>query len=228
MGVPVAIVLAGGLIAAALYFGGGGPSTPAGGQVAGNNVANAPLPQETVGAFRPVGPDDHVRGPADARVTILEYSDLECPFCKRFHPVLQQAADEFPADVRWVYRHFPLEQLHSKAPKEAEAAECAGEQGKFWEFIDLVFEVTPGNDGLDLSQLPELAAQAGVANVPQFAACLESGTYADRVAADLADATAAGGRGTPYTIIIGPDGQTVPLPGAVPYAQVKAQIEQLL
>jgi protein-disulfide isomerase len=135
---------------------------------------------------------------------------------------------EYPNDVRWVYRHFPLEQLHAQAPKEAEATECAGEQGKFWEMTDLIYELTPSNDGLDLAQLPIFAQQAGVPNIPQFEQCLSSGKYADKVAADLADATAAGGQGTPYSVLIGPDGTKVPVSGAQPYASVKAAVEQLL
>lgn len=233
MSVPAAIVVAGGLIAAAVYFGGASapaPVVPAVPDQAGSAAAGggSAAQEEAVGEYRPITEGDHIRGAADAKVTILEYSDLECPFCKQFHPVLQQAAEEYPDDVKWVYRHFPLAQLHPKAPHEAEAAECAGEQGKFWEFIDRVFAVTPGNNGLDPAQLPVIAKDIGVANIPQFETCLTSGKYANAVQADAADATAAGGRGTPYTILLGADGQKVPLPGAVPYEQVKAQIEQLL
>lgn len=227
LGVPVAIVVAGGLIAAALYYGGRAPARTAG-EGAGGTEPAGEVAGETVGEFRAVDASDHVRGAANAKVTMIEYSDLECPFCKRFHPTLQQAVDEFPNDVRWVYRHFPLEQLHSKAPKEAEATECAGEQGKFWEMVDLIFEVTPANDGLDLNELPKLAQQAGVANAQQFQECLDSGRYAERVAKDLADAEAAGGRGTPYTVLVGPDGKKVPVSGAQPYASVKAAIQELL
>lgn len=227
LGVPVAIVIAGALIAAALYYGGRSPAQTAGEREEGTEAAGE-VAGETVGEFRPIDAGDHVRGAANAKVTMIEYSDLECPFCKRFHPTLQQAVDEFPNDVRWVYRHFPLEQLHSQAPKEAEATECAGEQGKFWELVDLIFEVTPANDGLNLDELPKLAQQAGVANVQQFQDCLASGKYADRVAKDLADAEAAGGRGTPYTVLVGSDGKKVPISGAQPYASVKAAIQDLL
>jgi protein-disulfide isomerase len=228
IGVPVAIVIAGGLIAAALYFGGGsrgGAGAPDGAVLpdAAPDAAEA-----VVGDMRPVTEADHIRGPANARVTLVEYSDLECPFCKRFHPTVQQLLQEYPNDVRWVYRHFPLEQLHAQAPKEAEATECAADQGKFWELTDLIYELTPSNDGLDLAQLPAYARQAGVANIPQFEACLESGKYADKVAADLADATAAGGQGTPYSVLIGPDGTKVPVSGAQPYASVKAAVDRLL
>lgn len=226
VGVPVAIVIAGGLVAAALYFGSG--RAPAGQLGATADQPAAGPAEPPVGELRPVGEDDHVRGPASAKVTMVEYSDLECPFCKRFHPTLQKVVAEYPNDVQWVYRHFPLEQLHSKAPKEAEAAECAGEQGKFWEMVDTIFEVTPANDGLELDKLPVLAEQAGVTNIPQFEQCLEAGKYAERVARDLADAAAAGGQGTPYTVLLGARGQKVPISGAQPYEQVKAAIEQLL
>jgi len=229
LGVPVAIVIAGGLIAAALYYGGGSASPGAGQDNGTAPEAAAPdTAVATVGEMRPVTEADHIRGAANAKVTLVEYSDLECPFCKRFHPTVQQLLSEYPNDVRWVYRHFPLEQLHSQAPKEAEATECAGEQGKFWEMTDLIYEVTPSNDGLDLTQLPVFAEQAGVANIPQFEQCLESGKYADKVAADLADATTAGGQGTPYSVLIGLDGTKVPISGAQPYASVKAAVDKLL
>lgn len=232
-GVPAAIVVAGALIAAALYF--TGDRAPAGNTVAAQPAGAPPAAADpgqvagiTVGDFREVTEADHIRGAKNAKVTIIEYSDLECPFCARFHPTVQQLVDEFPNDVRWVYRHFPLAQLHSKAENEAQATECAGEQGKFWEYVDLIFEVTPSNDGLLATQLPTLAEQVGVANIAQFNDCLSSGKYADKVAADLQDAAAAGGRGTPYSILIGPDGTTTPLSGAQPYASVKAAVEALL
>ncbi len=237
-GVPAAIVAAGALIAAAIYFGGGAPSPAAdtetadGGSgqagVAGEEkVPNVPTPPP-IGDFRPVDETDHITGAADAKVTIIEYSDTECPFCKRFHPTMQRIVEEYPDDVRWVYRHFPLEALHSQALKEAEALECAGEQGRFWELTDKVYEVTPSNDGLDLETLPELAKQSGVADISKFEQCLESGKYAKAVEEDLADAQAAGGRGTPYSLIIDPDGEARPLSGAQPYGAVKAAVEESL
>lgn len=233
-GVPAAIVIAGGLIAAALYFGGG--KTPAqevaSGQQAANPQAAQPAaqpPQPTIGSFRPVDEKtDHIRGPQNAKVTVIEYSDLECPFCKKFHPTMQQLLSEYPNDVRWVYRHAPLTQLHSKAPKEAEATECAGEQGKFWEMTDKIFEVTPANNGLDLAELPKLAQQVGVANAQQFQSCLDSGKYAKHVEDDLADAQTAGMQGTPYSVVIAASGEKFPLSGAQPYSAVKQLVEQAL
>lgn len=235
LNVPVAIVIAGILIAAAIFWRGAdftaGPPSSGTSARQGQPTANptAGTAQEpAVGDFRPVSADDHIRGSSDAKITILEYSDLECPFCKQFHATLQQALEEYPNDVRWVYRHFPLVQLHSKAPAEANAAECAGEQGKFWEFIDIIFDVTPANDGLNLAQLPEYAGQAGVANIAQFQDCVDSNMYAEKVDADVADAQAAGGRGTPYSVIIGPNGTSVPFSGAQPYASLKAAIDDLI
>lgn len=227
-GVPAAIVIAGGLIAAALYFGGG--KAPAQ-QVAPGQQAAQPAaqpPQPTIGNFRPVTDQDHIRGAKKAKVTVIEYSDLECPFCKKFHPTMQQLVSEYPNDVRWVYRHAPLTQLHSKAPKEAEATECAGEQGKFWEMTDKIFEVTPANNGLDLAELPKLAQQVGVTKMQQFQACLDSGKYAKHVEDDLADAQTAGMQGTPYSVVVAASGEKFPLSGAQPYSAVKQLVEQAL
>lgn len=229
LGVPIAIVIAGGLIALAVFYGG----APGGTQVAGNSVA--PTPQQTtaptpppIGDIRPVTTDDYVRGPENAKVTIIEYSDLECPFCKRFHPTMQQLVKEYPNDVMWVYRHFPLPQLHQQAFKESEAVECAQEQGRGWEMIDKIYEVTTSNDGLDLTTLPTLAGQIGVKNTAQFKTCLDSGKYKAQVDADVADAESAGGRGTPYSVLLAPGGEKVPISGAQPYASVKATVDRYL
>lgn len=184
-----------------------------------------PLAQISV---RPVDErNDHVRGAKNARVTIVEYSDFECPFCKVFHATMKQVFSAYPNDVRWVYRHFPLDSLHSQARREALASECASEQGKFWEFADLIFQETTSNDGLDLTKLPEYARRAGV-NVTKFNECLNSGKYASAVQEDEQDAQAAGARGTPYSVIIGPSGEKIPLSGALPFAQVKAAIDSAL
>ncbi len=230
---PMAIVIAGALIALALYFSNSGgktadtTTTTAGTTGTPGNTAAQPA-APTIGNFRPVSNEDHIRGGANAKVTIIEYSDLECPFCKRYHTTMQQIMEKYPNDVRWVYRHFPLSQLHAQARKESLASECAAEQGKFWEFVDLVFQTTSGNDSLDLTTLPDLATQAGVANVGQFTSCVDSEKYADKVDADLADAATAGGRGTPYSVVIGPDDKKVPINGAQPLEQVEAVLKPLL
>jgi protein-disulfide isomerase len=233
MGVPFAIVIAGALIAGALYFGTNSPSTETAiePQVVKNDVAAKPAAapaQPAVGEIRAVTSEDHILGAKNAKVTVIEYSDFECPFCKSFHPTMQKLVKEYPNDVRWVYRQFPLESLHSKAKKEAEATECAAEQGKFWEMTDKIFETTPSNDGLVLADLPKLAQAAGVANIKQFESCLESGKFTAKVEADISDAQAAGGRGTPYSVVITASGEKLPLSGAQPYASVKKLVDQAL
>lgn len=229
--IAVAIVVAGALIAIAIFFSG-----PIGYSFLGKTPQAAPAPspaeagpeEPVVGNIRPVTEQDHVRGTGQADVTIIEYSDLECPFCKQFHQTLAQVMQDYPNDVRWVYRHFPLAQIHSQAEKEAMATECAAEQGKFWELTDKIFAVTPANNGLNLADLPKLAREAGVANITQFEACLAANKYADRIQADLADAQVAGGQGTPHTVLLTADGQKVPLIGAQPLPTVKAEIDKLL
>ncbi|MBI1833580.1 MAG: thioredoxin domain-containing protein [Candidatus Andersenbacteria bacterium] len=96
----------------------------------------SPTPEIT---FRVIDDTDHARGPAGARITMLEYSDIECPYCQQFHPTLERVMEEYPNDVRWVYRHFPLEQIHPHAREAANATECAAVQGKFWELTDYLF-----------------------------------------------------------------------------------------
>jgi protein-disulfide isomerase len=161
-------------------------------------------------------------------VTIIEYSDLECPFCKTFHETLKKVMQAYPHDVRWVYRHMPIEQLHQQAFAEAVATECAGEQGKFWELTDKIFETTKSNDSLDLATLPALARSVGVANIPQFEACLKSDKYQERINHDIADGEAAGARGTPHSVIMGADGSKEAIMGAQPYATVEEKVKALL
>jgi protein-disulfide isomerase len=194
-------------------------------------AAAAPAPGEPpVGDFRPVSDSDHVQGSADARVTLIEYSDLECPFCKRFHESVKDVMAGFDGQVRWVYRHFPLDSLHRKARPEAIATECAAKLGgndAFWSFTDRIFTITPSNDGLNLDELPVIAAQIGLDRAA-FETCLTSGEFDAHVQADTDDAIAAGGRGTPYSLLIGPEGDVIPVSGAVPTFQLQEMIDSLL
>jgi len=115
-------------------------------------VLVASLPKAENITVRPVDPaKESVKGNKNASVTIIEYSDFECIFCSRFHETMNKLVSAYNNDVRWVYRHFPIDELHRKARTEALASECAREQGKFWEFTDSVFSVTPSNDGLDIT-----------------------------------------------------------------------------
>lgn len=189
----------------------------------------SPSGQATGVALAAITDRDHVRGNRRAAVSVVEYSDLECPFCKRFHPTMQQVLQTYGDKVNWVYRHFPLDSIHSKARKEAEATECAGEIGGnegFWEYVDRLFAVTPSNNGLDPAQLPQIAQDVGLSRA-KFEACLNSGKYAAHVAEDLADAIAAGGTGTPYSVIVAGN-QKIPVSGAVPFSQLQAMLDPLV
>ncbi len=197
----------------------------------GNPQEAAPQAPPQAGEVEPVDEEDHVRGNRNAKIALIEYSDLECPFCKAFHPTASQAIKEYPNDVMWVYRHFPLDQLHSKADKQAEAVECAGKlagDDGFWKLTDKIFEVTPSNNGLDNSTLPDLAASVGI-NKSQFQACLDSGEFASHVEEDYQSGIKAGVTGTPGNILLNTvTGETQLIPGAVPYPQLKQAIDAML
>jgi protein-disulfide isomerase len=209
-----------------------GPTTTVTGTAATTaNSGSAPPATSTAGEVEEVTKDDHVKGDRNARIALIEYSDLECPFCKRFHPTAQQAVDEYDGQVMWVYRHFPLDAIHSKADKEAEAIECAGKlagNDGFWALTDKIFEVTPANNGLDLDTLPDLASQVGL-NRTAFQSCLDSGEFANHVEADYQGGLKAGVTGTPGNILLDTKtGETQLIPGAVPYPQLKQAIDAML
>jgi len=224
--IPLAIVAAGALIAGAIYFGG---STPSGSLVKGN--PNSLLGNDTSAKIEDISDKDHILGSRNAKVIVVEYSDLECPFCKVFHNTMRQIMDTYDdSQVAWVYRHFPIAQLHSKASKEAEASECADEQGgdqAFWNFVNKLFDTTNSNNSLDQSQLPQIAASVGL-DVTAFNNCLSSGRYTKKIADDVIAAGKAGAQGTPYSVAIGKNGQQVIINGAEPFETVKAKIDSLL
>jgi len=200
LSVPVAIVVAGLLVAGAIFF-----TSNASKQAVKNDPATttAPIPEITI---NPITAADHQLGNPEAKLTIVEYSDTECPFCKSYHVTMKHILADYGKDgsVSWVYRHFPLVELHPKAPKEAEATECVAELGgesQFWKYIDTIFEVTPSNNRLETAELPKIAANLGI-NTSAFNKCLESGKHADKVQKSYEDAATAGGRGTPYSVII--------------------------
>ena len=210
--------------------GAGSPAVAAGIQPT-NAGAAAPQAFGSADQVDKLKKEDHVKGDRNARILLIEYSDLECPFCKRFHPTAQQLVDEYNGTIAWVYRHFPLDQIHSKADKEAEAIECANELGGndgFWKMTDKIFEVTPSNNGLDLTTLAGLAEQVGI-NKSSFQSCLDSGKFAAHVEEDYQGGIKAGVTGTPGNILLDTKtGKTSLIPGAVPYEQLKTAVEALL
>jgi len=225
---PIAVVIAGVLIAGAVIYSG---------KTSSSNTAVAPqqpVAQQTgdLEQMKPISKDDHIRGNPDAPVKIVEYSDPECPFCKRFHDTMKQVMDEYgkTGKVAWVYRNFPLDQLHPKARNEATAIECAGDQGgndKFFAYADRLYEVTPSNNGLDPAELPKIAQYVGL-DVGKFNTCLTSGKFTKHIEEDVQNATATGGNGTPWSIVVAANGKKYPLSGAQPYASVKQLIDLAL
>ncbi len=174
---------------------------------------------------------EYVRGNPDAPVTIIEYSDFECPYCKRFHNTMKEVMEEYKEQVNWVYRHFPLGFHDPLATQEAAAVECVGDIAggdKFWEYTDLVYETTKSNGGLDANQLPVLAQQIGV-DVGAFNECYESEKFVAKVKKDMAEGAKAGVTGTPGSFIVNnKTGDISFVPGALPFAQIKGQIDQML
>lgn len=220
--VPAAIVISGIVIAIAIVWSVGKSNTA--------QVADAPEAIGDLNAMRAVTANDHVRGDLKAPVMIVEYTDPECPFCKRFHETMQAIVKKYDGKVAWTYRHFPLPELHSKAPKEAEAIECAakiGGAGMFWNYADALYAATPSNNGLDSAQLPKIASSLGL-DVTKFNTCLDSGEMAKRVEADKQNGIATGGNGTPWSILVGPDGKKYSINGAQPIEEVTKMIDLVL
>jgi protein-disulfide isomerase len=223
--VPLAILAGFGMIAVAIYFSGG--KAPATVQ---NNNLNPETAQEAT-PVPPVSAEDHILGNPNAPIVIVEYSDYDCPFCKRFHETMHTVMDTYGSSgkVAWVYRHFPLDTIHPSAAYIASAAECVAELGgndAFWTFSDLVFGERELNQLTDTTRLPEFATTAGV-DVSAFNECVTSERTMPLVEADLAEGISAGVRGTPYSFIM-IAGQQLPVNGAQPIEYMTANIDGLL
>ncbi|HXF50383.1 MAG TPA: thioredoxin domain-containing protein [Dehalococcoidia bacterium] len=164
--------------------------------------------------------DDPARGPEDAAVTIIEFSDFQCPYCGRFfQQTLPQLMAQYGDRIRFVYRDFPLDQIHPNARNAAIAAECADDQGRFWEYHDVLFS---NQQALGVADLKRYAEQLGL-DVAAFSACLDSQKYNDEVNADLRDGLQAGVTGTPTFFI---NGRRVV--GAQPLQTFQTLIDQAL
>ncbi|MBI5794650.1 DsbA family protein [Candidatus Uhrbacteria bacterium] len=189
---------------------------------AGANPAADAVPTTVTGV--PVVTDtDHIRGDKNAPVTIIEYSDFECPYCERFHPIMQEIVKNYDGEVRWVYRYFPLS-FHPNAKPAALAAECASDQGKFWEFADKLFE---NRTSLGTELYTKIATDLGL-NLGTFNDCITSEKYADLIEAESQSGAAAGVTGTPGSFVIDKDGNAIPIKGALPYDSVAAAIDASL
>ena len=245
---PIAIVVAGTLIAGVIFL------TD---KIKTNSPTTVKNDTSKVTVVTPVDEKDHILGSSQANIVVVEYGDTECPPCKMFHTVMHQIIDNYgkTSQVAWVFRHSPIVDLHSKAPKEAEATECAASLGgkdMFWKFIDQIYTITPGNNGLDLAELPKIANSLGL-DVTKFNDCLSSGSQKSAVDQDLADVMkiTGGQLSTPYIEIIlkkdltnekiteiigtfgtnlkiGDDKKHISFGGAYPYAAMKILVDIIL
>lgn len=197
-------------------------------KVAAAAPSPSPSPAPSPSNDRPTAPSapvkpvdektDHIRGGKNAKVTLIEYSDFECPFCLRHLDTLNQLLTNYKNDVRLVYRHFPLS-FHPDAQKAAEASECAGNQGKFWEMHDKIFEANKAGT-MSVQRWKDAAKELGL-DTNKFNKCLDSGETAAKIAKDMQEGGGAGVSGTPGTFV---NGKLVE--GAVPLATFKQIVEQ--
>jgi protein-disulfide isomerase len=157
-------------------------------------------------------------GPAEAPVTIIEFSDFQCPYCRRVQPTLKRLMHEYEGQVKLVYRNFPLRNIHPQAQKAAEAAQCAAEQDQFWPYHDKLFSTSR----LQVDDLKQYAQELGL-DTQQFNTCLDSGKYVSKIEQDLQDGSKAGVSATPSFFV---NGQ--PVSGALPYDDFKELIDTAL
>lgn len=213
--VPAAIVLGGVIVAAAVYV-----STP---KIPSSSAGNPAL-------VRAVGAGDHILGNPAAPVMIVEYSDFDCEYCKDFHNTLHQIIANAGANgkVAWVFRQFPLSEIHPNAFSHARAAECiatvAGNDA-FWKFSDALF----ANQPVEPTRYGKLANSIGISG-DAFAACFAnaSSTLDARITTDRQNALAVGAEGTPYSLILVAGKPPVVMGGAYSYDAVKQLIDQVL
>lgn len=222
--IPLSIIIAGGLIGGGIFLGNKKQATPA-------SLAAQAMEQSK--NIRPVDDTDHILGNPNAKLLLVEYSDTECPFCKEFHKTMKTLMTEYAdkGDLAWVYRHYPILDLHPKSAKEAQATECANElggNGKFWEYLNRLYEITPSDNKLEPAELTNIAKQVDLSSA-EFDACLSSNKYSTLVSAHIEDAKKTGSQGTPYSIIINTQtGETYPVVGAQPYSALKQLIDLIL
>ena len=166
-----------------------------------NVLAGVPTSKLTV----PVRGRDHIRGPDNAPIALLEYGDFECPYCGEAHKFVQEIERRLGDNMAFAFRHFPLTNIHPHAQRAAEAAEAAGAQGRFWDMHDMLFE---NQDALEDEDLAAYASELGL-DVARFTFEMESGAHTNRVRDDFKSGVRGGVNGTPTFFINGEryDGQ---------------------
>ena len=226
---PVSILIAALLIGGSVIYSAGKKVEPV--KVVENPIdQEQQIPEFSYDKIRAVTDEDFILGDINAPVKIVLYSDTECPYCKRFHITMQEIVKKYGNKVAWVYRFMPLDVLHQYARKEAEALACAGDLGgdaKMFAYMDRIMELTTSNDGLEPTELPNIATYVGI-DKTKFVSCLDSGKFAALVEADLQEAQNAGIMGTPFSVVLGPEGAKDKVEGAYPTTEVSKIIDAML
>lgn len=168
---------------------------------------------ESLEGLKPISAADHTRGSATAPMKLIEYSDLQCPFCKIFHQSMLEIAPEYidGGKVQWAYRHYPLISIHENAKDLAIATECGfklGGHDAFWKIVDGIF--ADPDQKFNMAKLPAIAQASGI-SMPQYSTCFRTKQTVSVVDADMVDGAKIGIMGTPYAVIISPKGDTYPL-----------------
>lgn len=216
--IPVAIVLAGLILAGAIYVvrvkhtiehGTGNPE-----------------------AVRPVAPTDHLIGTPSAPVAIIEYGDIDSAYAKSFQLTMEQLMTEYASGgkVVWVYRHFPVTAEHQNAATNALAAECAASLSvptTFFRFIDAMEAAAPHENQFNPTGYPALLSQFGI-DPAAFTKCMTDGAWSKRIHDDYDNALAAGATGSPFVILLVHGQKPVPINGALPYAAMKKLVDQAI
>ncbi|MFA6006150.1 MAG: thioredoxin domain-containing protein [Candidatus Paceibacterota bacterium] len=241
--IPIAIVIAGVIVAGAVLWSKGSGPVPVA-QVQGQGQAQTASTAELIKSMPAVSAKDHVLGNPSAPITIVEYSDIECPFCRRFHTTMQEVMSQYgdSGQVAWVYRQFPLS-IHPKAYPEATATECVASQydnNTFWKFLAALMETKADADGNQIAVISDdFTAEQRIAEAStklkldgaKIALCVSADTFKQKLESLRGEAMKAGlgqnETGTPYSIIVAGNKRYF-IDGAQPYSAVKALIDTAL
>ena len=212
---PVAIVLAGALVGVALFF------------ARANSATDG-----DAGALRPITAEDHIIGSPAADVIIVEYSDIDCRYCKLWNGALEELMTDYGASgrVALVYRHLPLITSDPNGAKHAEAAECVASLGgpnAFFSFIDAMNAAAPGTEVFDPSKYGTIVSSLGL-SVSDFDCCVAGSKFQDKIERDYENALLIGANGAPYSILIARGQKPVPISGALPYTALKKIVDDAL
>lgn len=215
---PAVIVVAGIILGVSIYM--------------VRDAATAPLAEGDISLLRPVSTSDHVAGNPAASVVIVAYSDIDCQYCKSFHEVLEQVITDYSAtgEVAWVYRHFPLTEVHPAAATHAEAAECVASLSNdrlFFRFIDALHQAAPDLDQFDPAGYPAVISGLGL-SPSEFETCMEGTAFEKRIADDFGNAIDIGAGGAPFSVILTRGHKPVTISGALPYEALKKVVETSL